>query len=87
MASCGLWSVLTSVLQQPIFAMSPQLPCIERQHALSSWFIVFPVIQASKGAAAESRTKIATKLARRRTIVKYIPLSTEGARETGARRC
>jgi hypothetical protein len=53
-------------VQQPIFAMSPHLPCIERQQALSSLVIADPVIHASRGAAAVSRMKIATKLARRR---------------------
>jgi 16S rRNA (guanine527-N7)-methyltransferase len=40
-----------------------------RQQALSFWFIVLPVIQASKGAAVESRMKIAKKLARRRILL------------------
>lgn len=68
-ASCGCSSVRTSVRQQPIFVMSAQLPCMERQQALSSWFIALPVIQASKGAADESRMKIAMKLAMRRILL------------------
>jgi hypothetical protein len=39
-----------------------------RQQALSSWLIVFPDIQASKGAAARSSMRIATKLAKRRVF-------------------
>lgn len=34
--SSGAVSVRTSVRQQPIFAICPQLPCMARQQALSS---------------------------------------------------
>jgi len=64
----GWWSVRTSVRQQPMVVMSPQLPCIARQQALSSWLIALSVMHASKGAAAESRTRMATKLAMRRML-------------------
>jgi len=67
-ASWGCSSDRTSVRQQSIFAMPPQFPCIERQQALSSWLITLPVIQASKGAAAASRRKIAMKLVKRRIL-------------------
>ena len=35
-ARCGELSVLSCFWQQPMFAMSPQLPCMERQQALSA---------------------------------------------------
>jgi hypothetical protein len=43
------------------------LPCIWRQQALSSLVMALSVIHASNGAAVESTSKIATRLAKRRT--------------------
>jgi hypothetical protein len=53
-------------------AMSPQLPCIWRQQALSSSVIALFVIHASKGAAVERRRKTARRLARRRILKSII---------------
>jgi len=74
-ASWGCSSARVSVRQQPIFVMSPQLPCMERQQALSSRFIALPVMQANKGAAVVSRMKIATRLAKRRMLGSVYALS------------
>jgi len=66
-AICGVSSVRTSVRQQPIFSICPHCPCIARQQALSSWLIATLVKQAITGAAAVSRRRMATMLAKRRT--------------------
>jgi hypothetical protein len=47
------------VWQQPILAISPQRPCMARQQAFSCWLIALPVTHANKGAAVESRMRIA----------------------------
>ena len=69
-ASCGCLSVRTSVRQQPDFAIAPQLPCMARQQAFSSWPMAAPVMQASTGAAVETMSRSATMPARRRIMTK-----------------
>jgi hypothetical protein len=54
-------------------AIAPQLPCIERQHALSSCVIALPVMQAIRGPDAETRMSSARVLTRRRIITYYMP--------------
>ncbi len=65
---CGWASVAIFLLQQPVFAMSPHLPCISRQQALSCGVIASPVTQASIGAAVTISKNKATKVAKRRIL-------------------
>jgi hypothetical protein len=52
-----------------------------RQQAFSSWLIVLSVMQARTGAAAESRSKSATMLARRRMLLSIPTLHHERVKD------
>ena len=55
-------------LKHPVFAISPQLPCMERQQARSPCVIALSVTQANIGAAVINSRRIAKMLAIRPTI-------------------
>ena len=67
-ASCGAVSG-TSVRQHPVFAISPQWPCMALQQEFSERLIVAPFMQARTGVAVASRRRIAAMAEMRRTMI------------------